>query len=203
VRRGAALALAAALVAGCGGHGSPRAIDVVVQASRVDPVLGAAANLLAGRKVEVRCWSNRSWPVVERLLKRETGSRLDVAGAAHPAQGTIDLAPYICHDLVRFAADHDLHRVNEASLVVAIDVLAHESNHLAGSRAGATEAGVECNALQTVRRAALLLGADPALAASVARVDWREVYPQQPAGYRSAGCRPGGKLDLHPGGSWP
>jgi hypothetical protein len=204
VRRGAVLALAAALlVAGCGGHRSPEAVDYVAQASRLDPVFGRAASSLAGGKVEVRCWSQRAWPSVERLLKRETGSRLDVAGAAHPAQDTIDLAPYICHDLVRFATDHDLHRVNEASLVVAIDVLAHESNHLAGSRAGATEADVECNALQTARRAARLLGAGPALAARIARTDWIEVYPQQPAGYRSPHCRPGGKLDLHPGGSWP
>src|SRR5438094_924778 len=38
---------------------------------------------------------------------------------------------------------------------------------------------------------------------ALAVIDYSLVYPRMPPSYRSPECRPGGNLDLHPGGGWP
>jgi hypothetical protein len=86
-------------------------------------------------------------------------------------------------------------------VAVAVNVLSHESWHLAGVR---DEAQAQCYALQTNAATAQRLGADPADAAAVAAFVLREVQPALPADYRTRDCFDGGPLDLAPrSAAWP
>ena len=88
--------------------------------------------------------------------------------------------------------------VNDA---IALDVLAHESWHLAGEQ---NEAVTECYAEQTVGFVATKLGSDDVQARGLARLVHLLVYPHMPDEYRSPECRNGGAFDLRPGSSaWP
>ncbi len=164
--------------------------------SRVEPVLGRAASALAGRTVEVRCWSAADWPKVTVLDPVETG------GFADLATGTVNLPPSVCAPLDRLAYG-PTHRFGKATWedVAAAHVLAHEAAHLGA--AGPSEARAECDAVQTTTRAAELLGVDAAYARWMASLDWTHLYPDLPGSYRSPDCRPGGGLDLRLADGWP
>lgn len=164
--------------------------------SRIEPVFGRVASALAGRAVEVRCWSAADWPKVTVLDPVETG------GFADLATGTVNLPPSVCGPLDALAYSPS-HRFLDATWqdVAAAHVLAHEAAHL--GRAGSSESSAECDAVQTTARAAELLGADAAYARWMASLDWTHLYPDLPASYRSPGCTPGGALDLHLAEGWP
>jgi hypothetical protein len=84
---------------------------------------------------------------------------------------------------------------------IAVNVLSHESWHLAGIR---DEAATQCYALQSNADTAVRLGANEDDARSIAGFILREVQPALPADYRSRDCYDGGPLDLHPDRrSWP
>jgi hypothetical protein len=84
---------------------------------------------------------------------------------------------------------------------VAVNVLAHESYHLAGHR---NESAVQCYAMQRNAEVARLLGATPEQAGGVARFVWEHVYPALPQEYRSSDCHDGGPYDLRPASpAWP
>jgi hypothetical protein len=76
--------------------------------------------------------------------------------------------------------------------VIAVHVLTHEAMHMRGET---NEATAECEAVQRDRTTAALLGATPRQADELARTYWLTVYPDMPADYSSAECRPGGALD--------
>jgi hypothetical protein len=171
--------------------------------SRIEPLYSRVASKLAGAPVQIRCWSAHDWSRVQRVIKASTAITFDLAGFADPASSSADLAPDVCHDLTQFVYGHEARGNGLVLQAFAVDVLAHESNHLAGPNAGETEAITECNALQTTRRTAELLGAKPSLANRLARVDWTVVYPFHSDEYFTHDCRPGGPLDHHPGGAWP
>jgi hypothetical protein len=85
--------------------------------------------------------------------------------------------------------------------VVAVQVLAHESLHLAGVR---NEAQTECAAVQRVDEVAEALGATPDEARALATRYYDEIYPRMPDAYRSAECRDQGELDASPDNpEWP
>lgn len=85
--------------------------------------------------------------------------------------------------------------------VVAVQVLAHESYHLAGVR---SEAQTECSAVQRLDEVAEALGATPDEARSLAERYYAEVYPRMPDAYRSAECKDRGELDASPDDpEWP
>lgn len=93
-----------------------------------------------------------------------------------------------------------LSRHGECSLdareaAIAVNVLSHESWHLAGVR---DEAATQCYALQTNADTALRLGASPEDARAIATFILREVQPALPADYRSRDCFDDGPLDLEP-----
>ena len=93
-----------------------------------------------------------------------------------------------------------LNRHGECSLdaresAIAVNVLSHESWHLAGVR---DEAATQCYALQTNADTALRLGASPEDARAIATFILREVQPALPADYRSRDCFDDGPLDLEP-----
>jgi hypothetical protein len=164
--------------------------------SRIEPVFGRVASALAGRAVEVRCWSAADWPKVTVLDPVETG------GFADLATGTVNLPPNVCGPLDTLAYTPS-HRFAAPTWegIAAAHVLAHEAAHLGG--AGSSEARAECAAVQTTARAAELLGTDARYARWMASLDWAHLYPGLPASYRSPDCTPGGALDLHLADGWP
>jgi hypothetical protein len=84
---------------------------------------------------------------------------------------------------------------------VAVNVLTHESYHLAGHL---SEAAVQCYALQRNAEAARMLGATAEQASAVARFVYEHVYPALPQEYRSSECHDRGPYDLRPASPvWP
>jgi hypothetical protein len=164
--------------------------------SRIDPVFGRVASALAGRRVEVRCWSAADWPRVTRLDPVTTGGFADLAA------GTVNLPPGVCASLDTLAYAPG-HRFASATWeqIAAVHVLAHEAAHL--GQAGASESHAECDAVQTTERAARLLGVDGPYARWMAALDWEHLYPRLPSSYRTDDCRPGGPLDLGLPEGWP
>ena len=164
--------------------------------SRIEPVFGRVASELAGRTVEVRCWSAADWPKVTVLDPVETGGFADLSTA------TVNLPPAVCGplDTLAYTPSHRFAAPTWGAIAAA-HVLAHEAAHL--GEAGADEARAECDAVQTTTRAAELLGVDGPYARWMARLDWTHLYPDLPGSYRSSACTPGGALDLHLADGWP
>ena len=161
---------------------------------RAVQLMSHVATVLAHRPVTVNC-QRYSGALLD--LGSEWGSvQFDENG--DPADVT-DLKYDACSNL-RSWLGSDKHAPT-LEQVIAVHVLAHESEHLAGETA---EARAECLSLQTTEQTALLLGATPAQARALAVAYAADVYPRMPDNYRSADCRPGGSLDRHPSDrSWP
>jgi hypothetical protein len=166
--------------------------------SRIDPKFAAIASELAGKDVEVRCWSRVDWT---RLLREEKAYTLhhiddDTLGFAG-VNGTRDnLSPEVCDSLGELRYEHWMPRAADSELLLATAVvtLAHEPQH---SKGIAVEAQAECKAIQLARETATKLGATPSYAAELQRVYWAH-YGQELASYRSPQCRDGGAYDLDP-----
>lgn len=96
---------------------------------------------------------------------------------------------------------HGDHSSPDLDQVIAVQVLAHESYHLAGIR---SEPETECRAMQRLDEVAAWLGATPEQARALADRYWTEVYPRMRSDYRTGDCEDGGLLDLTPDDtSWP
>jgi len=160
-----------------------------VQGERLEHRLGTVASRIAGRPVKVHC-------------QGETGALLDVGpelgtvqfdSEGHPADHT-DLKHQVCGWLAKLPGGSVAHGAT------AVEVLAHESYHLAGDM---DEARVECHALQAMPWVAEQFHATQAqvrtwVAYSFAR------YPSLPEEYVTPDCVPGGSLDLYSLSSiWP
>jgi hypothetical protein len=151
--------------------------------------LGEIAGLVAGRPVQVRC-EEFSTGTIE-----EPGGVVQFNGD-RPADYT-RIRPDVCTAMLRFIRAPDVTRLDSA---VALKVLAHESFHLRGIK---VEAVAECYAMQAVPRVARALGGVEPDAHELAGAVYELTYPDMPPLYRSPDCRPGGRLDQHPGGGWP
>jgi len=151
--------------------------------------LGDIASFVAGRPVQVRC---EDFPEGDG---QEPGGVV-LAHDGEPADYA-RVRPDVCTQLLKFVRVPARPTVASA---VALDVLAHESMHLSGI---SQENIAECYAMQAVPRVAHALGASEPEGRELARVVYGFNYPRMPAQYRSADCRPGGRLDRHPGGGWP
>lgn len=151
--------------------------------------LGAVASEVARRPVKVHCQGG-------------TGALLDVGpelgtvqfdAAGHPANHT-DLKHGACNWLAALPGGTVAHAAT------AVEVLAHESYHLAGYM---DEATAECYALQTMPFVAERFGATPAQARTWTIYSFAR-YPSLSEEYVSPDCVPGGKLDLGSSSSiWP
>jgi hypothetical protein len=172
--------------------------------SRVEPRFGGIASKLAGKPVEVRCWSSSDWPRLMREESTYTHGKLGSAtlGFAGIGGKRINLAPAICDGLVDLA-DRGARPVDESTqlrLASALVTLAHEPQH---SKGIAAEAVAECNAIELAPEAAAELGVSREYAASLVQTYWRHYGDELPQ-YQSSGCRKGGALDLHRADSiWP
>ncbi|HEX7189506.1 MAG TPA: hypothetical protein VF423_14895 [Actinomycetes bacterium] len=157
----------------------------VVRAQRLESTLSDAASVLVGAEVTVDCQS-RGQEFLD--VGAELGwVRYDRAGVPEP-RALIKRAP--CAALAGYLRSDRSSPSRDQ--VVAVHVLSHEAQHMAGLTA---EAEAECGAVQRDALAARLLGADPAQARALAEAYWREVYPRMPDEYRTPDCAPGGRLD--------
>jgi hypothetical protein len=171
--------------------------------SRVDPLYSRLGGELAYDRVEVRCWSEAEWPDVIRERSAFSNGYLNVhetLGFAWPDDRRAHLAPEICSALDRLSLEGAGAGTKEVA--TAVVVLAHEVAHLRAGRA--TEAEVECSAIQEARGLARRLGADAAEADELVDLYWEEVYPATDLLYHSPQCYSGGYLDLDPADPrWP
>ena len=151
-------------------------------ASHVDPALGAVASKLAGRTVEVRCWSQPDWSAIRR-------ARGDSAVGFAELQGSrISLAPMVCRPLMAL----EYRGVQPAFgsdaawwLSFAVVALGHEAGHIA---LGHNESRAECFGLRSADRTATMLGADASYAVLLQGIYRNLIYPRRDAVYRAGGC---------------
>ena len=175
-----------------------------LQADEAD--LARVATVIAGRDVGISCPGT-----LATLTEASTQDGSVVFSSDGKPADEAQLSSGTCRTLRRFlhgevsglaclAGDGSCPReVREAA--IAVNVLSHESWHLAGVR---DEAATQCYALQSNAETAMRLGADRDDALAVADFIVRKVQPILPADYRSSDCFDGGPLDLHPErASWP
>ena len=168
--------------------------------------LAAIASQIARRPVHIHCQG----AVGEAVDVTTESGWVDFDAESRPAD-VADLKRKICRRLQAFPKERtdprfacldtptrcDAFVVNHA---IALDVLAHESWHLAGER---NEAATECYAEQTVGFVATQLGADDVQARGLARLVHVVVFPRLPDEYRGD-CRDGGPFDIRPdSAAWP
>jgi hypothetical protein len=174
----------------------------VDDASHIDPGLGRVASKLGERRVQARCWSGDDWLHVSKEWRAVTG-RLELwpAGIADP--GVINLDGHYCNVLARFYGGDTLALNNDRSILAsALLILAHESEHERDF--SASEAEVECYAVQDVRGLVTDAHRRPALAADIAAYAWELSYPRGDSVYSTSRCKNGGPLDLYPKSNlWP
>lgn len=172
--------------------------------SKIDALYGRVVGEIADDRNEVRCWAEADWP---RLIGEENvvlGGSItkDVSGFTRIGTGRINLSPPACRELDRLAYDREQPESSDAKLRVALGVatLAHEAQHAKGV---IEEDEAECYGMQSLRAAAVSLGADAGYANELAEAYWSS-YPEHPPEYRSDECHDGGTLDLHPETNrWP
>src|SRR5207302_1365036 len=164
--------------------------------SRVEPRFSRIASALAGKDVQVRCWSQSDWTHLLKEEKAYTKNRIDgdTLGFA-PISGNRDnLAPDVCNSLDALAYSRSRPADESAKLLMATAVvtLSHEPQH---SRGIAVEAQAECYAIQLSKETAVKLGASHSYAASLQQLFWSH-YGEELPSYRSPECRNGGAYDL-------
>lgn len=154
----------------------------------------AAVSAQVGRTVRVDC---------QRLTGAWVDPTAELGFVRFDADGTPDDVARLEYDACRrlnawMRSDRENPPLEQ---VVAVHVLAHEAEHLAGE---ANEGLAECRSVQRTAALAERLGATRAQAVELAVVYARQVFPSMPEAYRSQACHAGGALDLTPDdGVWP
>jgi len=169
--------------------------------------LAEIASSIAGRPVAIHCPG-----ALERLTEVSPHDGSVAFSADGRPADYADLSGATCSHLADFderAARGELDCLIEDArcpreieqTAVAVNVLTHESYHLAGHL---SEVAVQCYAMQRNAEAARLLGATAAQAGALARFVYEHVYPALPQEYRSSDCHDGGPYDLRPTNPvWP
>lgn len=158
-----------------------------------------------GVRPDVYCWQPAGWaPFSEQYTIVRAGEETSLMGIADDAGNRIDLDPGACASLRWY-----LRRMRPASLsyenfelAQALMVLTHQAEHI--NTPTASEAEVECYAVQHVRPLVRAAGWDAKYATKLAQQAWELSYQQLPPVFRSPACRDGGPLDRNPRSSaWP
>jgi hypothetical protein len=173
--------------------------------SRIEPTLGRIASRIAGHKVRVSCWSEDDWEIVSAEWRAQ-GGREDwwPAGFADPNTESAHLSSHVCEPLSRFVYGRyePFGNTQSLELAEALVVLAHEAEHLYDPKA--SEARVECLAMQHVRGLVTRRGRRASYANEIAKLAYEIAYPHLDSTYRSRHCRNGGRLDRHQSSDvWP
>jgi hypothetical protein len=149
---------------------------------------------IADRQVTMQC-------------QRLTGSLVDVTSELGYVQFTAAGQPGDVGRLERDACNslrdyvHSDKATPTFEQIIAVNVLSHESHHLAGEM---NEARTECSSIQRLAEVASWLGASEDEANSLAERYVTEVYPRMPTAYISQDCVAEGEWDATPGdGVWP
>jgi hypothetical protein len=173
--------------------------------SRIEPTLGRMASRIAGRKVQVRCWSEDDWEIVSAEWRAMTDRKeWWPLGFADTNSNRAHLSSQVCRPLALFAYGRYAPFGNTESLQLAeaLVVFAHEAEHLYDPKA--SEARVECLAMQHVRGLVTRSGRSRSYSNEMAALAYEIAYPRLDSTYRSRHCRNGGLLDRHPGSKvWP
>ncbi|NUT55515.1 MAG: hypothetical protein HOQ03_05995, partial [Thermoleophilia bacterium] len=171
----------------------PRSDDL---ASRVRP--------LAGGPLEAFCWTSPDWDELSEEWSIIDAEEFRLLGFADRDADRVHLAPEVCEPLRRFFGSNYAPSLNEESLdlAVALVTLAHEAEHL--RRPEASEAAVECVAIQRVRDLVRGAGRGAGYENLMSGLAWDVGYPEMSAEYRTAECHDGSWLDVRPHTSvWP
>ena len=158
-----------------------------------------------GAKPDVYCWQPAGWaPLSEQYAIVRGGEETSLKGIADNARNRIDLDPAVCTALrfyLRRMRPNSLSYEN-FEMADALMVVTHQAEHLKAPTA--SEAEVECDAVQHVRPLVRAAGWDAEYATEMARQAWELSYQQLPPAFRSPACRDGGPLDRNPRSSaWP
>jgi len=170
-----------------------------------EPALASAVRGFAGQTVRVNCWPDESWAKLNEewnIFARDEFWGL--LGFADTPRGAIHLGPQVCEPLRLFFEGSYEPYLNEQSLDLATSLvtLVHEAEHV--RHPFASEATVECFAMQDIRELVRDAGRRPSYATEMAGLSWDIGYPHMPGPYRTRDCRDGGRLDRHPLTSvWP
>lgn len=160
---------------------------------------------------DVELFSSVASQIAERPVTMEcqrlTGALVDVSGElgyvkfdASGQPGDVGrIERDACNDLREYV--HGDKQWPTLDQIIAVNVLSHESHHLAGE---INEARTECSSMQDLERVAVWLGATETEAANLAARYAADVYPRMPTNYQNAECVQDGQWDLTPGdGTWP
>jgi hypothetical protein len=174
--------------------------------SRVNFRLSHIVTALAHRSAAVFCYSAADW----EARRSEWEARWPWLGELGPwraytprGTATVHLSPAICSQLAKLAESRAPVWRDDwpDALAWSTYVLAHEAAHVSGVT---SEAKADCHGMQSIAKAAVMLGRTNAEAAYLATLYWKHWYPWQIPDFRSSECRNGGQLDLHPRrASWP
>jgi hypothetical protein len=163
------------------------------------------ARPIAGVDAKVYCWRDVGWaPFVEQYAAVRADEVISLKGLADTEENRIDLEPAVCAVLGRYVRRiRPLHLSYENfALAEALVVLAHEAERLESP--SASEAELECQAVQHVRPFIRAAGWGPSFAEEIALHAWDLGYTQLPPHYRTPQCRNRGPLDRHPNSdAWP
>jgi hypothetical protein len=158
-----------------------------------------------GVRASVRCWQPEAWASFsEHDAIVRGGEETSLKGIVDGARSRIDLDPGVCAALGRY-----LRRIRPSAvtyqnfeLAEALVVLTHQAEHL--KTPSASEAEVECYAVQHVRPLIRAVGWDERFATEIALHAWEIAYLQLPPQFRTSACRDGGALDRNPSSdTWP
>ena len=156
--------------------------------------LAAIASQIAGRPVHVRCPG-----VIGRIAGWDTVEGTVAFGADGRPADVTKLRKFTCAQLDALAEGRrdavlsciaTRHWCGQAEddVALAVDVLTHESVHMAGVR---SEAQAECRSLQTMAWTAERLGVPPGVAQRLAEWEATHAYLHMPAQYRGPCALPG------------
>jgi hypothetical protein len=169
-----------------------------------EPRFSRIAGAIARRQARVYCWESRDWtPLAEQWDALRT-DEFWVLGIATPRQHRIDLSPEVCVPLRTFYAGGFVpyETVENLDYSEGLIVLAHEAEHI--RQPFASEAVVECHAIQRVRDLVRDAGHGARYQAELAGLALVVSYPNLPDDYKTRNCYSGGPYDLHPGSkTWP
>jgi hypothetical protein len=172
---------------------------------RYRPDFSELANSSVGVEAKVYCWRPEGWaPFLEHYAVVRGDDETRLKGVADPARSRIDLEPGVCAALGRYERRIRPLEISYQNfeLAEALVVLTHQAEHLKSP--SASEAEVECYAVQHVRPLIRAAGWGPGFQTEIALHAWDLGYTQLPPHFRTPACRNKGPLDRHPSSNvWP
>src|SRR5437588_5421362 len=164
--------------------------------SHVDPRLTRVATALAGRRLQVRCWSAPDWRRRAAEVKSFTPAHVDVhspwSGYRSRDHERANLGPDVCRRLARLAYGHAGPTNYDDAWWLAWSLALFA--HVVGP--SEKQPASECHAMQRIDTTGGAFGLSRIASSRLARLFWTDVYPREGPKDRSDECRPGGKLDL-------